>query len=647
MVTTYDELTKRRRLENGNAIPQSDSGEDGSNDDMTKKYGIGAKLLLKMGYKKGQGLGREGTGISEPLKPEKRPVANAGLGAMSAGINDEEKSESDTSSSDEDMFHAGRNNAVDFKKTSVTFPSEEISQLEGLSRSLQVRCNISLPVNINQIDDHLRNELQNLGDELLEVQEQLDAVEHRIPLIEPELSALIKEEEQLQNIADLEPEAFGIRAKLILHDFDQDLADILFADLLYSTFKNFWSDWNPLDDSNEVLRDLQPLISELESHLELSDINYNRTQTVIYYNVIEKLIPFWKDFELNEDKINLIIHLVLEYQPIFKFMNCEKYLFDKYISNKLIEAMENWNIFDSDERLPPSVWYFDLSFLIADETFEKLERIMESKLHEYCDKWHHKKSSVIRSSDLIVIQELLGQEKFVDIIRTNFFPKFLDQLWDKYFDPVLELEDSSITDGSFYYYQKLHEYRLFFDKNDFETLVGAAFNELNKILYQWLLYADDQDLSGAQWWFNSFINNIFIQNDPVEVELKEIRRTLNFFQDSNALIHPIHIDRLDIREELNLAGHGKKYNVQNIPLTKVIPTFKDVLEDYCEQNGFVLEKTDHYAQLPQFINQDILVPVFKVHTGTRIYNVALRDNVLWVEKDKGLFIPTYLYELVP
>lgn len=651
MAATYDEdLIKRRRLESGDAAIQDDSDENGPNDNLTKKYGIGARLLLKMGYKKGQGLGRDGSGIAEPIEPEKRPVANAGLGSMSAAINDEEESESDVSSSDDDMtqsLHTKGHNTVDFQKTSITFPSEVVLQLEELAKSLQIRCNINLPVNINQIDEVSRNELKKLGDELLDVQEQLDAVERRIPLVEPELSAMEKKEEQLKNMANCEPDAFATKANLILHDFDEDLVDILFADLLHSTFKNFWSDWDPLDGSNVVLKQLQPFISELESHIELSDINYNRTQTVIYHNIIEKLIPFWQGFDLTKDKINLIIHLVLDYQSIFKLMNCEKYLFEKYISVKLIKALEKWDISGNDDELPPSVWYFDLSFLILYETLQKLEEIIESKLYAYCDKWHHRGSPVIRKSDLLVIQELLGEEKFVDIIRTNFLPKFINQLWDKYFDPVLELEDPSLDDGSFYYYQKLHEYRLFFNANDFKTLVSAAFNELNKILYQWLLYADDQDLVGARWWFNSFINKMFAQDDPIEVELNEIRRSLRFFQDSNALINPIHNDRLDLREELNLEGHSNKYNVQNIPLTKVIPTFKDVLEDYCEQNGFVLEKTNYYAQLPQFSKQDVLVPIFKVHTGSRIHNVALKDDILWVEKGKGSFVPAYLYELVP
>ncbi|GCE98678.1 hypothetical protein ZYGM_002550 [Zygosaccharomyces mellis] len=645
-----EDLNKRRRLESGGTSIEDDSNKNGPSDNMTRKYGIGAKLLLKMGYKKGQGLGRDGSGISKPIEPEKRPVANAGLGSMAYTMKDEEESESGATSSEDEMIPSLQNNVqnpIDFRKTSITFQDEDISQLEELSRSLRIRCNISLPFNINQIDEYSRKNLKKLGDELLDIQQQLDAVERRIPLVEPELSTMVKKEEELQNIAEYAPQEFRTKADLILQGSDLDLNDALFADLLHSTFKDFWSSWNPLDGSNQVLKELNPLISDLEAHIEFSDVNYNRTQTVIYHNVIEKLIPFWNGFDLTKDKVDLIIQLILDYQPILSIMNCEKYLFEKYISIKLVEELTKWDISGNDEQLSPSIWYFDLSFLISDETHQKLEEITESKLNAYFEIWHHRKSPVIRKSNLIVIQELLGEDKFKDIIRTKFLPKFVSQLWDNYFDPVVELEDPSVDDCSLYYYRKLHEYRLFFDINDFNTFVTSSFNELNKILYQWLLYADDQDILEAQWWFNSFINKLFAKNDPIEVEIKEIRRSLNFFQDSDALIHPIHNDRLDIREELNLADHRNKYNLQSIPLSRVIPTFKDVLEDYCEQNGFVLEKTDHYVQLPHFANQDVLVPIFKVHSGTRFHSVAFKDDILWVEKDKGSFIPTYLYELVP
>lgn len=46
---------------------------------LAEKFGLGAKMLKKMGFVPGQGLGKDGTGISEPLQAKLR-AKNAGLG---------------------------------------------------------------------------------------------------------------------------------------------------------------------------------------------------------------------------------------------------------------------------------------------------------------------------------------------------------------------------------------------------------------------------------------------------------------------------------------------------------------------------------------------------------------------------------------
>lgn len=57
-----------------------DWGDDSGGEDsaLTAKYGIGAKLLKGMGWRSGQGLGKEGTGIAEPIQVKVRPK-NLGL----------------------------------------------------------------------------------------------------------------------------------------------------------------------------------------------------------------------------------------------------------------------------------------------------------------------------------------------------------------------------------------------------------------------------------------------------------------------------------------------------------------------------------------------------------------------------------------
>ena len=67
---------------------------------LLKKYGIGARLLSKMGYVEGEGLGANKTGITEPIKSQELP-AGMGLGSLSTM-----KVRDDYESSDEEEHNA-------------------------------------------------------------------------------------------------------------------------------------------------------------------------------------------------------------------------------------------------------------------------------------------------------------------------------------------------------------------------------------------------------------------------------------------------------------------------------------------------------------------------------------------------------------
>ena len=62
----------------GDGDGDGDGDDDGEDTALTAKYGIGAKLLKGMGWRSGQGLGKEGTGIAEPIQVKVRPK-NLGL----------------------------------------------------------------------------------------------------------------------------------------------------------------------------------------------------------------------------------------------------------------------------------------------------------------------------------------------------------------------------------------------------------------------------------------------------------------------------------------------------------------------------------------------------------------------------------------
>lgn len=60
-----------------------------------KEDNVGFKMLQKLGWNEGQGLGAEGTGIVEPINKANQPVANLGLGASASDLVSPEDDEFD------------------------------------------------------------------------------------------------------------------------------------------------------------------------------------------------------------------------------------------------------------------------------------------------------------------------------------------------------------------------------------------------------------------------------------------------------------------------------------------------------------------------------------------------------------------------
>ncbi|CAH0758078.1 unnamed protein product [Diatraea saccharalis] len=60
-----------------------------------KEDNVGFKMLQKLGWNEGQGLGAEGTGIVEPINKAQQPVANMGLGANASDVVSAEDDEFD------------------------------------------------------------------------------------------------------------------------------------------------------------------------------------------------------------------------------------------------------------------------------------------------------------------------------------------------------------------------------------------------------------------------------------------------------------------------------------------------------------------------------------------------------------------------
>lgn len=643
-------------------IKDSSNGIAKSSNAMSKRYGMGAKLLAKMGYIEGHGLGRDGSGIAVPIQAEQRPLRNAGLGMLSSL----EMNDSNTESSTDDEDRAlNVHNIVPFKMTtteklsdtSVTAGEREIGKL---LRDLKYRFGLELkPKEIELIKGSSLEERQNLEKirkQISEIHEIGKSIDHRASILETELANFEEEEQLLIDVKNAwvdESEGSTIlpTVDLILKISDIDLVDKLISNLLRQKFIAK-SSWNILDSPNEIVTQISPLVDILKYRMDSNTRTLNKTQTEIFSIVFDKMLDFWKSFSLSRRQANNAITLLMDYETILKFIGCLEYFKKKFVYPKLIGALNSWDICNTGDDFPPMMWMFDFIVLVDQKTRNKMEDILTDKFITYCEHWYHRTSKVVPESNLLFIKEILDK-KYSHTVKSIFLLKFVDQLWERHFDPTIELENwksISYEEGSIYYVRKLREYRLFFDEFDYQILIKATFNELNKILYQWLLYSPNEHKK-AKFWFNWMINDMFISDLPIEIELKEIRASLEFLNLNSYIGHSIHDESLDLQELLKIK-HSKPsnevdpYTFVSIPVRKIIPTFKDVILDYCEENGYSIEKlSDEYTRIPYGGKREVLAPVFKVDCGEQKYLVAIKDDTLWAKKGNGKYVPTYLYQI--
>ena len=158
-------------------------------------------------------------------------------------------------------------------------------------------------------------------------------------------------------------------------------------------------------------------------------------------------------------------------------------------------------------------------------------------------------------------------------------------------------------------------------RDRYELLIRGTFNNINKILYQWHLYSTEKDLHKSKWWLNWLMNVIFEDSLPTGLELLEVRKSYHIF----AMSDRFHVDKSTLDEDFNLRlslrnlmetqainniikieEEEPTYTIHNIPLAKVVTSFKDVVEDYCLEKGYLINKIPNmYTQLPYGRDQDL------------------------------------------
>ncbi|CAI4648204.1 BCN_G0039680.mRNA.1.CDS.1 [Saccharomyces cerevisiae] len=649
---------------------------------LTKTYGIGAKLLSSMGYVAGKGLGKDGSGITTPIETQSRPMHNAGLGMFSNTNSSNYHSENEDYLSSEDEVVEGIEQ-VKFNKTSTEVLGEALLNDSGdmtIVRTLrELRlAGVQLPESIlkeldplNAVPKPKKDVVVEILQELLGIEKSLEAIRQRTSPLEVQVKEYSGQERLLSELeVTLRDESKHVslydKIGAILKLSDDELIDRLTSCLLRKELLIEF-DLDHLEKPNDILDELTQIIELLAYRMDTTSKFLNRTQTTIFKVIYPKLKKFWEGFDMTKSKIDSAITLLLDFQQVLSFIGCKEHTMEEFVYPKLLQELDNWELHDEVGHVSPRVWVLDFMVLIDDKIKDTIVDKIEAKFFAYCKNWYHRESFCITNSDIIFIKELICERRYYKILCKEFLPKFLDELWERHNDPIYELEDwkekqewKEKDSGFFYFMKKLRSYIHYFHPKQYELMIRGTFNNINKILYQWHLYSTVEDLHKSKWWLNWLMNTVFEHSLPTEIELSEIRKSYNIF----AMSHRYHLDKSTLDEDFDLrqglrnlmetqviddisqSEQEPTYTVQNIPLGKVSSSFKDVVEDYCLEKGYLISKiSNRYTQLPYGRDQDCIVPLFEIRNGKKKMEVALKHDILWVEDSSGTFKPIYLWAL--
>ncbi|CCD27146.1 mRNA splicing protein SPP382 NDAI_0J02540 [Naumovozyma dairenensis CBS 421] len=700
-----DELFKRRKLNTSNSNKTATYEDDEDNNNaLNKTYGIGAKLLSKMGYTMGKGLGKDGEGISEPIQVEQRPaVGHAGLGMLSMGARKWRKNTQDNDyysalddddigpSSGDDNETSNVKNVVTFQRKNHQKTRDDEENADFIRRLQNLRSTddnfFGIPTqkfeqileSNKPISSSKRLALNEIVNELMLFQSESKSLDYQIEALQSQLEDLEVKETLFQDIKSLwsttDNKIETVAQKIRIID-DDLLVDKLMAQLFSEVFlKDIGKldNWNPLEIDNIILMQLDPIVTDLTYRMDTDSKHLNRTQTIVFKIIFNKLLAYIENFQFTKDGINEIVSILLDYETLLRFIGCFDYIMMKYVQPRILEQVKNWEL-QEEATFPPHLWLFEFFVVIDEKTRQEIENIIENKFETYCRNWYHRISHHLNDSELIFIRELISETKYYGITRTHFIFKFYRQVWDKYFDLIQTLgeedEDNKWDyefDGSIYAMRKLRQERYLFSPEIYKLFLTSLFNGINFILYQWMIYCEiDVDRQNAKLWLNGIVNEFFMNGPPpTEFESNEIKKCLSFLENWDIdKSKPLHNENFDLYDELHKRGdidsikyvaddtkegeeEDEEYTVQNIPLRKIKPSFKDVVEDYCEGHGYILRKIPNsFCQLPYGKDQNALVPVFEVekNSGT-ISFIAMKDDILWIKHSQNNYIPSYLWEL--